>query len=101
MNAVDRRVIGSAVQIGLMALDRHFDSWMCGDLPMGPWHYPPDWAATSIQPSGDRCYPWHVEGINLNVPPGEYGHRFSWTVSRLGWRFRFELCAHPVLGSDG
>lgn len=81
VNASALRCAG-AVQLGLMALDGY-------EVP-----YAPDWAVTSIVyvPSDPR-FPFHVRGINLNVPPGEYGHLFSWRVPALCWRYRFELCA--------
>lgn len=86
MNVLDKRIVGTAVQLGLMHATGYFSDW-----PTRPC--PPDWAVTAIEPTSDRGFPWRVDGINLNVPPGEYGHRFSWCVPRLCWRYRFELCA--------
>lgn len=77
------RTVGSAIQRGLMGLSGYFDGW---------GGYPPDWAVTTIELTGDRSYPYRVEGFNLNAAPGEYGHHFNWSVPDLCWRFRFELC---------
>lgn len=92
MNILDARIVGTAIQLGLMAIDGHFDSSICCGVPMKPWYYAPDWAVTRIALSADRCYPLRVEGYNLNAAPGDYGHRFEWNVMRLDWRYRFELC---------
>ena len=89
MNALDYRVVGSAVQAGMMAMTGYYDGWSTAP-------YCPDWAVTALLPTGDRLYPWRVVGFNLNVAPGEYGHRFDDRVPFLTWRYRFELCAvHP------
>lgn len=29
---------------------------------------------------GDRYYPLHVRGVNLNSAPGEYGREFGWNI---------------------
>lgn len=84
--------VGNAVQVGLMALSGYFDPCEhCGVMfqtdPVSEQAVP-DWLVTGIQyRPHDRAYPWHVEGVNLNVEPGEYGHRFSWSVPDLSWRF--------------
>jgi len=90
VNILERRTVGTSLQLGLMALGGYFDAHMVGRVNFGGFLWGPDWAVTRFQ--GDK---W-VEGFNLNCPPGEYGHRFTWRFSNgqafANWRYRFELC---------
>lgn len=90
----DKLAIGNKIQLGLMALGGYFDTSEACGVTIAAREAECDWIVESVTPCSKRGYPYHVEGVNLNSKPGEYGYRFGWDVANLGWRYGWEEQPH-------